>query len=157
MFSILILICALSFQSIWLYVRLIFFYILVEKFLISLKKSHIRWFDSLIYLSGLPRNVFITSSEPKAQVSYCHSAPSVHLSVVVVLRRRPVSVNIFTFSTSSPELLDGFWSNLVGMKYSWSLTSVVVFRPDRKNRSRGGPLWRLFGLSHFCVFFTQFL
>ena len=58
-----------------------------------------------------------SSPEPKARVSYCHSAPS---SVVVVRK-------LFTFSTSSPEPLDGFWWNLVGMKYSWSLTSVVVF------------------------------
>ena len=40
------------------------------------------------------------------------------------------SVRQFTFSTSSPEPLDGFWWNLVGMKYSRSLTSVVVFQPD---------------------------
>ena len=48
---------------------------------------------------------------------------------------RPSSVRLFTFSTSSPEPLDGFWWNLVWMKYSRSLTSVVVFRPDP---SRGG-------------------
>ena len=44
-------------------------------------------------------------------------------------------VRLFTFSTSSPEPLDGFWWNLVWIKYSRSLTSVVVFRPDP---SRGG-------------------
>ena len=49
--------------------------------------------------------------------------------------RRPSSVRLFTFSTSSPEPLDGFWWNLVWMKYSRSLTSVVVFRPEP---SRGG-------------------
>ena len=49
--------------------------------------------------------------------------------------RRLSSVRLFTFSTSSPEPLDGFWWNLVWMKYSRSLTSVVVFRPDP---SRGG-------------------
>ena len=78
--------------------------------------------------------------EPKAQVSYCHSAPSVV---------RPLT---FTFSTSSPEPLDGFWWNLVRMKYSWSLTSVVVFRPDLprggsrtgQNRSGGSPSLRNF-------------
>ena len=77
--------------------------------------------------------VFLFSSpEPKARVSYCHSAPSVV---------RPSSVRkLFTFSTSSPEPLDGFWWNLVGMKYSWSLTSVVVFRPDPpRGGSRAGP------------------
>ena len=41
-----------------------------------------------------------------------------------------LSVRQFTFSTSSPEPLDGFWWNLVWMKYSRSLTSVVVFWPD---------------------------
>ena len=30
------------------------------------------------------------------------------------------------FQLLLPEPLDGFWWNLVGMKYSWSLTSVVV-------------------------------
>ena len=74
-------------------------------------------------------------------------------------RRRPSSVRkLFTFSTSSPKPLDGFWWNLVGgwrvavaryrmiclvlvgMKYSWSLTSVVVFRPDPpRGGSRAGP------------------
>ena len=86
---------------------------------------------------------FIFSSpEPKARVSYCHSAPSVvrpsvRPSSVV---RRPSVRKLFTFSTSSPEPLDGFWWNLVGMKYSWSLTSVVVFQPDPpRGGSRAGP------------------
>ena len=53
---------------------------------------------------------------------------------------RPSSVRQLTFSTSSPEPLDGFWWNLVWMKYSRSLTSVVVFRPDPpRGRSRVGP------------------
>ena len=69
---------------------------------------------------------FVRAQEPKAPVTYCDHA----LSGV-----RPSSVRLFTFSTSSPEPLDGFWWNLVGMKYSRSLTSVVVFRPDP---SRGG-------------------
>ena len=77
-----------------------------------------------------------SSPEPKARVSYCHSAPSVVRPSVVVRRRPSSSVRkLFTFSTSSPKPLDGFWWNLVGMKYSCSLTSVVVFRPDP---SRGG-------------------
>ena len=73
------------------------------------------------------------------------------LTWAIVIEHRP-SVRrryTFTFSTSSPEPLDGFWWNLVGMKYSWSLTSVVVFRPDPpgadpgrgKNRSRGVPFF----------------
>ena len=82
-------------------------------------------------------NFFISSPEPKARVSYCHSAPSVV---------RPSVRKLFIFSTS-PEPLDGFWWNLVGMKYSWSLTNVVVFQPDPpgadpgwgQNRSRGSP------------------
>ena len=61
-----------------------------------------------------------------------------------------LSVRQFTFSTSSPEPRDGFWWNLVWMKYSRSLTSVVVFRPDPprgdpgqgKNRSRGVPFFK---------------
>ena len=86
---------------------------------------------------------FFSSPEPKARVSYCHSAPSVVRPSVV----RPSVRKLVTFSTSSPEPLEGFWWNLVGMKYSWSLTSVVVFgqiRPGAdpgrgQNRSRGSP------------------
>ena len=67
---------------------------------------------------------------------------SQRLKWAIVIARRPSSVRpssssssvvvrkLFTFSTSAPELLDGYWWNLVGMKYPWSLTSVVVFRPD---------------------------
>ena len=85
-------------------------------------------------------NVWMTllfsSPEPKARVNYCHSAPSVRPSV----RRPSVRRKLFIFSTSSPEPLDGFWWNLVGIKYSWSLTSVVVFRPDPpRGGSRAGP------------------
>ena len=78
------------------------------------------------------------------------------LKWTIVIARRPSSVRpssvvvvrkLFKFSTSSPEPLDRFWWNLVGMKYSWSLTSVVVFRPDPpgadpgrgQNRSLGSP------------------
>ena len=71
------------------------------------------------------------------------------LKWAIVIAHRPSSVRpssssvrrkIFTFPTSSPEPLDGFWWNLVGMKYSWSLTSVVVFRPDPpRGGSRAGP------------------
>ena len=74
---------------------------------------------------------FFRAQEPKAPVTYCdHALSGVRPSV-----RRPSSVRLFTFSTSSPEPIDGFWWNLVWMKYSRSLTSVVVFRPDP---SRGG-------------------
>ena len=63
------------------------------------------------------------------------------LKWAIVIAHRPSSVRkLFTFSISSPKPLDGFWWNLVGMKYSWSLTSVVVFRPDPpRGGSRAGP------------------
>ena len=58
---------------------------------------------------------------------------------IVIAHRPSVVRKLFTFSTSSPELLDGFWWNLVGMKNSWSLTSVVVFPPDPpRGGSRAG-------------------
>ena len=80
------------------------------------------------------------------------------LEWAIVIAHRPSSVRpssvrkLFTFSTSSPKPLDGFWRNLVGMKHSWSLTSVVVFRPDPsradpgwgQNRSRGVPFFKKF-------------
>ena len=83
--------------------------------------------------------LLFSSPEPKIRVSYCHSAPSVvRPSSSSVVVRRP-SVN-FTFSTSFPKPLDWIWWNLVGMKYLWSLTSVVVFRPDLpRGGSRAGP------------------
>ena len=83
--------------------------------------------------------LFIRAQEPKAPVTYCdHALSGVCPSVV-----RPSSVRLFTFSTSSPEPLDGFWWKLVWMKYSRSLTSVVVFRPDP---SRGGSrAWQKIG------------
>ena len=75
------------------------------------------------------------------------SHPSRRLEWAIVIAHRPSSVRpssvhkLSTFSTSSPDPPDGFWWNLVGMKYSWSLTSVVVFRPDLPrggSRSREG-------------------
>ena len=80
------------------------------------------------------RHVYIdlcTHSKPKGSSDLLWSRVVRLLSSVVRLS----SVRLFTFSTSSPEPLDGFWWNLVWMKYSRSLTSVVVFRPDP---SRGG-------------------
>ena len=44
------------------------------------------------------------------------------LEWAIVIAHRPSSVDFYPFSTSSPEPLDGCWWNLVGMKYSWSLS-----------------------------------
>ena len=97
---------------------------------------------------------FFSSPEPKARVSYCHSASSVvRPSVVRPFVVRPASGvrKLFAFSTSSSEPLDGFWWNLVGRKSSCSLTSVVFFfgqiRPGAdpgrgKNRSRWVPFFK---------------
>ena len=73
------------------------------------------------WIRSLDVRPFVSSPEPKAQVSYCHSAPSVV---------RPSVHKLLHFQLLLQNSLDGFWWNLVGMKYSWSLTSVVVFRPD---------------------------
>ena len=59
------------------------------------------------------------------------------LEWAIVIAHRPSVRKLFTFSTSSPEPLDGFWWSLVGMKYSWFLTSAVVFRPAQ-GRIQGG-------------------
>ena len=56
---------------------------------------------------GLQHAIF-SSPEPKARVSYCHSASSVRLSVVVVVRPCP-SVNFSHFRL----LLQNRWINLV--------------------------------------------
>ena len=82
-----------------------------------------------IYSSIQQANFFlvwpvIRAQEPKAPVTYCDLLTRCPVSVVCP------SVRQFTFSTSSPEPLDRFWWNLVWRKYSRSLTSVVVFRPD---------------------------
>ena len=76
------------------------------------------------------------SPEPKARVCFCHSVPSVVLPSSI---RRPSSVvrKYFTLPTSSPEPLDRFWWNLVGMNNPWSLTNVVVFQPDTSRADRG--------------------
>ena len=67
------------------------------------------------------------------EVSYCHS-------VLSGVRK------LFRFLTSLPELHDGFWWNLVGMKYSWYLQVLVFFGqihtgviPGRDQNRSGGP------------------
>ena len=52
-------------------------------------------------------------------------------------------MHVYVWNTKSAfttELLNVCLRNLVGMKCSWSLTSVVVFRPDlSRGESRVGP------------------
>ena len=72
---------------------------------------------------------FSSSAEPKAQVSYCHSAPSV---VRPSVRRRPsVNFHIFVFSSETTE-----WnSTKLDRKQDLNaLYQVCVFRADRKNK-----------------------
>ena len=66
--------------------------------------------DIRIWINIMTSNRF-RAQEPKVPVTFCDIA----LSVV---------------STSSPEPLDGFWRNLVWMKWSRCIASVVVSRPD---------------------------
>ena len=59
------------------------------------------------------------------------------------------SVRHFKFLTFSPEPLDGFSWNLVWMKYSRFLTSVVVFGPDPpRGGSRAGQKYVMEGTLH---------
>ena len=67
------------------------------------------------------------------------------LEWAIVIAHRPSSVRPSVNFSHFRLLLQNRWLNLVGMKYSWSLTSVVFFRPDPpgadpgrgQNRSRG--------------------
>ena len=95
-------------------------------------------------LNGIQRNLTGSKISTSSIKFLGHRSQRLQCTIVITrcpasVRRpsvvRPSSVKLFTFSTSSPEPLDGFWWNLVWMKYSRSLTSVVVFRPDP---SRGG-------------------
>ena len=57
-----------------------------------------------LYCVTLVKGKVFRAQEPKAPVTYCdHALSGVRPSV-----RRPSSVRLFTFSTSSPEPLDGF-------------------------------------------------
>ena len=71
------------------------------------------------------KKIIFRAQKPKAPVTYCDHA----LSVVC----RPFE-NLHFGLLLQNRLMD-FWWNLVWMKYSRSLTSVVVFRPEP---SRGG-------------------
>ena len=77
------------------------------------------------------------ATEPKAPVTYCD-----HASSVVCPSSVRYTIYIFNFFSITARWI---LMNLVGMKYSWSLTSVVVFGQIRlgayqersQNRSRG--------------------
>ena len=74
---------------------------------------------------------FFSSPEPKARVSYCHSASSVVRPSV----RRPSSVRkLFTFSTSPLIPLNRIQQKLTGSKISTSSTKFVFFVPIGKTR-----------------------
>ena len=70
-----------------------------------------------------------SSPEPKAQVSYCHSAPSVVRPSV----RRPSSVNFHIFDFSS-ETVERNSTKLDRKQDLNALYQVCVFRADRKNK-----------------------
>ena len=70
-----------------------------------------------------------SSPEPKAQVSYCHSAPSVVRPSV----RRPSGVNFHIFDFSS-ETAERNSTKLYRKQDPYALYQVCVFRADRKNK-----------------------
>ena len=98
-------------------------------------------------------NIFLAhlSQRLKWAIVIAHRPSSVRPSV----RSSSSSVN-FHILTSSPEPLDGFWWNLVCMKYSWSLTSVVFsarstqgwIQDGAKIGHRGSPSSRNFFFRH---------
>ena len=73
--------------------------------------------------SDPPTQIF-SSPEPKAQVSYCHSAPS-------VVRRRP-SVNFHIFNFFS-ETVERNTTKVDRRQDLNTLYQVCVFQTDRKN------------------------
>ena len=82
-------------------------------------------------------NLLFSSPEPKAQVSYCHSAPSVVRPSVRPSVRRPSSVrpsvnfHIFNFSSETAERNS---TKLDRKQDLNALYQVCVFRADRKNK-----------------------
>ena len=91
----------------------------------------LKWSRSQIFLNSpliLQGNFNLSCKKKICKKEWFLAHLSRRLEWAIVIARRP-SVRpssgvrkLFTFSTSSPEPLDGFWWNLVGMKYSWSLT-----------------------------------
>ena len=92
------------------------------------------------------RNVVVltifSSPEPKARVSYCHSASS-------VVRPSSSVRKLFTFSTSPLIPLNGIQQNLTWSKISTYFTKFVFFVPIRKTRWPPRPLigWDIFDFS----------
>ena len=83
--------------------------------------------------SLIGRDIF-SSPEPKAQVSYCHRAPSVvRPSVRRPSVRRPSSVNFHIFNFSS-ETAERNSTKLDRKQDLNALYQVCVFRVDRKNK-----------------------
>ena len=104
----------------------------LQKYCIFSKYDHKKLFYFLAHLSRRLEWAIVIAHRPS----------SVRLSVRPSSVRPSIWRKLFTFSTSSPEPLDRFWWNLVCMKYSWSLTSVVVFRQDPpRGGSRAGQKW----------------
>ena len=67
---------------------------------------------------------FFSSPEPKAQVSYCHSAPS-------VVRPSSVNFHIFDFSSETAERNSTKFDRKQDLN---TLYQVCVFRADQKNK-----------------------
>ena len=62
------------------------------------------------------------------RIFLAHLSWRLEWAILIALRPSSSVCKLFAFSTSSPEPLNGFWWNLVGMKYSWS--KCCYFWPD---------------------------
>ena len=95
----------------------------------SLCQARIRWLWHLWFMVE-----WFSSPEPKARVSYCHSAPSlVRLSVRRPSVRRPSGVNFHIFDFSS-ETAERNSTKLDRKQELNALYQVCVFRADPKNK-----------------------
>ena len=95
---------------------------------------HLRKLPSLLRKWQTISVHLFSSPEPKAQVSYCHSAPSVvRPSVRPSSVRRPSSVNFHIFDFSS-ETTERNSTKLDRKQDLNALYQVCVFQADRKNK-----------------------